>query len=321
MLTVGLGEPPASITGIKGLLLAHFGVAVGRSGLIGVCPRRPGSTVSSARAGSATSACSRRWPRVPRELFVPEELRAAAYDDAPVPLPSDRRSRSPTSSRSCARGSRSPAASGCSTSAPARATRPPCSPSWPPSVAHDRADPRARRRGARRARGGGLRAGLGPRRRRHARAPGARRRSTRSPSPPPARELPAALWEQLREGGRIALPLGSGSGAGSASACSSASPDGPAVVALDAGPLRPARAGQSEQMPPDGPASLARRGRARTPRRAGAAASRQLDPAREVRRRRRESATRSTSASTRCCSGSARPLPGRASVLVRRRGG
>jgi hypothetical protein len=28
MLTVGLGEPPASITGIKGLLLAHFGVAV-----------------------------------------------------------------------------------------------------------------------------------------------------------------------------------------------------------------------------------------------------------------------------------------------------
>ena len=25
MLTVGLGEPPASITGIKGLVLAHFG--------------------------------------------------------------------------------------------------------------------------------------------------------------------------------------------------------------------------------------------------------------------------------------------------------
>jgi hypothetical protein len=28
MLTVGLGEPPESITGIKGLLLAHFGVEV-----------------------------------------------------------------------------------------------------------------------------------------------------------------------------------------------------------------------------------------------------------------------------------------------------
>ena len=27
MLTVGLGEPPASITGIKGLVLEHFGVA------------------------------------------------------------------------------------------------------------------------------------------------------------------------------------------------------------------------------------------------------------------------------------------------------
>jgi hypothetical protein len=31
MLTVGLGEPPASITGIKGLLLAHFGVAVAQA--------------------------------------------------------------------------------------------------------------------------------------------------------------------------------------------------------------------------------------------------------------------------------------------------
>ena len=27
MLTVGLGEPPASITGIKRLVLDHFGVA------------------------------------------------------------------------------------------------------------------------------------------------------------------------------------------------------------------------------------------------------------------------------------------------------
>ncbi len=31
MLTVGLGEPPSSITGIKGLLLAHFGVAVAQA--------------------------------------------------------------------------------------------------------------------------------------------------------------------------------------------------------------------------------------------------------------------------------------------------
>ena len=28
MLTVGIGPPPASITGIKGLVLEHFGVAV-----------------------------------------------------------------------------------------------------------------------------------------------------------------------------------------------------------------------------------------------------------------------------------------------------
>jgi hypothetical protein len=31
MLTVGLGEPPASITGIKGLILDHFGVSVARA--------------------------------------------------------------------------------------------------------------------------------------------------------------------------------------------------------------------------------------------------------------------------------------------------
>jgi predicted AlkP superfamily pyrophosphatase or phosphodiesterase len=31
MLTIGLGEPPGSITGIKGLLLDHFGVAVARA--------------------------------------------------------------------------------------------------------------------------------------------------------------------------------------------------------------------------------------------------------------------------------------------------
>jgi hypothetical protein len=30
MLTIGLGEPPASITEIKALVLAHFGVGVAR---------------------------------------------------------------------------------------------------------------------------------------------------------------------------------------------------------------------------------------------------------------------------------------------------
>jgi hypothetical protein len=31
ILTVGLGEPPASITGLKGLVTAHFGVAATRA--------------------------------------------------------------------------------------------------------------------------------------------------------------------------------------------------------------------------------------------------------------------------------------------------
>ena len=33
MLTIGLGEPPASITGIKALVLEHFGVAAVQTGL------------------------------------------------------------------------------------------------------------------------------------------------------------------------------------------------------------------------------------------------------------------------------------------------
>jgi hypothetical protein len=31
MLTIGLGEPPASITGLKGLLVGHFGAGVARA--------------------------------------------------------------------------------------------------------------------------------------------------------------------------------------------------------------------------------------------------------------------------------------------------
>jgi hypothetical protein len=31
MLTVGLGEPPASITGIKSIVADHFGVSIARA--------------------------------------------------------------------------------------------------------------------------------------------------------------------------------------------------------------------------------------------------------------------------------------------------
>ena len=46
----------------------------------------PWSSGSSGNAGSRTSACSRRWRRVPRELFVPEGMRDLAYEDGALPI-------------------------------------------------------------------------------------------------------------------------------------------------------------------------------------------------------------------------------------------
>ena len=99
MLTVGLGEPPASITGIKGLLLAHFGVAVA-SGRLSVARHRPGSSASSSAAGSTTSACSRRWRAFRARLSSPHELREQRLRRRAAPAAATaRRSPSPTWSR------------------------------------------------------------------------------------------------------------------------------------------------------------------------------------------------------------------------------
>ena len=60
MLTVGLGPPPGVDHGIAPLVLAHFGVGGPRR--VPPDARRAGwSSGSSARAASATSACSPRW--------------------------------------------------------------------------------------------------------------------------------------------------------------------------------------------------------------------------------------------------------------------
>jgi protein-L-isoaspartate(D-aspartate) O-methyltransferase len=62
--------------------------------------------------------------RVPRELFVPEELRSRAYDDAALPIGAGQTISQPYMvARICA-------ASECSTSGRGRATRRPSSPSW-----------------------------------------------------------------------------------------------------------------------------------------------------------------------------------------------
>jgi hypothetical protein len=64
--------------------------------------------------------------RVPRELFVPEPERGRAYDDAALPLAHGQTISQPYMVES-RRLSRPGPASWCSTSAPALATRPPCS--------------------------------------------------------------------------------------------------------------------------------------------------------------------------------------------------
>ena len=137
-----------------------------------------------------------------------------------------RRSPSPTWSRSRARRSRSPATSACSTSAPAPGMRPPSSPSWPRACTRSSGSPRSPTRRASRSR---RPATSGSRSTSATARSGSRswRRSTRSPSPPPRRRLPAALWQQLREGGRIVAPACGRAGAGSASVVLERSPDGP----------------------------------------------------------------------------------------------
>ena len=82
MLTVGLGEPPASITGIKALAARAL-----RAG------DRPGSVTPPEpdwierqlrRRGIDDERVLAAMARVPRELFVPEELRPVAYDGQPA---------------------------------------------------------------------------------------------------------------------------------------------------------------------------------------------------------------------------------------------
>ena len=48
--------------------------------------RSHGRGAAPRRRHRATSVCSRRWAEVPREEFVPEELREQAYDDGALPI-------------------------------------------------------------------------------------------------------------------------------------------------------------------------------------------------------------------------------------------
>ena len=130
MLTVGLGEPPASITGIKGL--------AARALRSRASPKRAWREPQPAwidrqlvRRGIHDERVLAAMARVPRELFVPAGATAtSAYDDAPDPAPVRPDDLAAVHGRAhLPRRSGSTATSGCSTSAPARATRRPCSPS------------------------------------------------------------------------------------------------------------------------------------------------------------------------------------------------
>ena len=136
--------------------------------------------------------------RVPRELFLPTELRDRAYDDAALPIEGGQTMSQPTSSRRCASCSRSTATSASSTSVRGPATTPRFSRSSPRG-GDDRARPGAcpaLARGARRRR---LRQRRRPDRRRHARRTRPRavprdRRGCRAPCSP-------SLYDQLKIGG------------------------------------------------------------------------------------------------------------------------
>ena len=200
---------------------------------------RDGRARSSGAAGSPTSASSRRWSRVPRELFVPESAsRITRTTTARCRSGTGRRSRSRSSSRRSARCSPSRATSASSMSAPARATRPRCSPS-------------SQRRSSR---SSGFRSW--PRRaRRRSREPATRTSRCESatarsacPSARPfdaiavaaaAPTVPPALYAQLARAAASSLPRGSRWGQELVLVVRT--PAGPVERASDPVPVRPAR--------------------------------------------------------------------------------
>ena len=210
--------PPASITGIKALVLEHFGVPVARARDASLT----GSSGSSAAAGSATSACSRRWRASRASSSSPRSCASDAYDDAALPLaarPDDlaavhrraasaRRSRSTGDERVLDVGT----GSGYQAAVLAELAAEVHSIERIPELAEAA---RAALAAA------GLRARRGARRRRLARLPGARavRRDRGRRGGAGASRQP--LWDQLGDGGRIVLPLREPAAATSSSASSS----------------------------------------------------------------------------------------------------
>ena len=174
--------------------------------------RRSGRGRSSAARDIADERVLEAMERVPRELFVPERASARAYDDAALPIGSRPDDLAAVHGRAhLPRRSRCAAASACSTSAPAPATRRPCSRELADEVHTIERIPELAEQARREPRRGRLRARPRPRRRRLARPARAgavrrdRRRRRRA-------RAPGALYEQLEPRGRLVVPVGERAG-------------------------------------------------------------------------------------------------------------
>ena len=144
--------------------------------------------------------------RVPRELFVPERERRRAYDDAALPIGRGQTISQPYMVARIGEALALRPASACSTSAPARATRPRCSPSSARTWSRSSGSRSSRSRRAR----------TSPPPATTSTSWSATARSA-SPSSRPfdaiavaaaAPAFPQTLYEQLRPRGRLVVPVG-----------------------------------------------------------------------------------------------------------------
>ena len=89
---------------------------------------RPDGRAAARSRASRTKRCSRRWPRVPRHVFVDEALASRAYEDAALPIGFGQTISRPYTVARMIEAARAGRASGaCSRSAPGAATRRRCS--------------------------------------------------------------------------------------------------------------------------------------------------------------------------------------------------
>ena len=87
MLVVGDAAPPASILGVAPLVLEHFGVPAPAYAVPPESARRARMVDDQLRGRDIVDErVLDAMERVPRELFVPDELRDRAYEDAALPI-------------------------------------------------------------------------------------------------------------------------------------------------------------------------------------------------------------------------------------------